>query len=144
MLCRASAVHWRAHNAPPRDATPASLASPRRGTRPPGMDSGTPECSRGVCAGPPGSWRHAGSGALHPFRRGGHDGTRNASHAAVGLGGGPCGVLAFGSAQALAAPREPEQQDRCNSGQCMRTCQQMGYDGGRCFSGDCLCYTQIS
>jgi hypothetical protein len=54
------------------------------------------------------------------------------------------GTLGFGGVQALAAPRESEQQGTCNPGQCMATCRQTGWDGGRCFSGDCLCYRQIS
>lgn len=54
------------------------------------------------------------------------------------------GALGFGGVQALAAPREPEQPGVCNPGQCTRNCKQMGYDGGFCFSGDCICYTQIS
>jgi hypothetical protein len=54
------------------------------------------------------------------------------------------GALGFGGTQAVATPREPNPPDTCNPGQCMSTCKQMGWDGGRCFSGDCLCYRQIS
>lgn len=54
------------------------------------------------------------------------------------------GILGFGSAQALAAPRVPDPPGTCNPGQCMSTCRQTGWDGGRCFSGDCACYRQIS
>jgi hypothetical protein len=55
------------------------------------------------------------------------------------------GALGFGGAQALAAPSQPDPPpDTCNPGLCMSGCRLAGYDGGFCFSGDCICYTRIS
>ncbi|HEX2078914.1 MAG TPA: hypothetical protein VHG08_14425 [Longimicrobium sp.] len=54
------------------------------------------------------------------------------------------GTLGFGSAQALAAPRESEQPGTCTNQQCNRTCKQTGYDGGFCLVAVCVCYGPIS
>lgn len=54
------------------------------------------------------------------------------------------GTLGFGSAQALATPREPEQPGICTNQQCNRMCKQRGDDGGFCLAAVCVCYGPIS
>ena len=47
--------------------------------------------------------------------------------------------LGFGAAQALAAPRGPDEARACNPGGCDRACRAQGAIEGRCNNGLCLC-----
>ncbi|HEX8691533.1 MAG TPA: hypothetical protein VF746_03765 [Longimicrobium sp.] len=50
-------------------------------------------------------------------------------------------ALAFGAAQALAAPAEAKAPPNCKPGQCQNNCIALGYSGGVCMSdGSCFCY----
>jgi hypothetical protein len=50
--------------------------------------------------------------------------------------------LAFGAAQALAAPRAwaDDAARACRPGDCSRQCRAAGYDGGSCAGGLCECF----
>ena len=50
-------------------------------------------------------------------------------------------ALAFGAAQAFAAPGAEEER-ACNGGQCKRDCIRAGFDGGFCDQGGCICIIQ--
>lgn len=49
-------------------------------------------------------------------------------------------ALAFGAAQAPAAPSADAANPFCNSGECKRRCQAAGADGGSCVQADCVCF----
>ena len=51
-------------------------------------------------------------------------------------------ALAFGAAQAAAAPATTVRAGAkaCSQGQCSRQCKAAGYDGGNCAGGMCSCF----
>ena len=56
----------------------------------------------------------------------------------------PAGIaaaLAFGAAQAVAAPAGGSSARACNQARCSEGCIARGFDGGACVNGQCLCFT---
>ncbi|HEX8691532.1 MAG TPA: hypothetical protein VF746_03760 [Longimicrobium sp.] len=51
-------------------------------------------------------------------------------------------AMAFGAAQALAAPADREAPPNCSAGQCRKDCIAQGNSGGICIDDQCICFIE--
>lgn len=56
------------------------------------------------------------------------------------LGAMVAAALGFGASQALASPAVAERDAVCDRLACPAKCRSLGYTGGGCFNGQCICY----